>query len=211
MNYQLNGMNYEIIIEKKRNKHIYMRVKEDGKIHVSCPMFTSKRHIMDLILANEEALSNMARKREKSTQKNEEFYYFGKKYDIIVVSGLTDILVKEDYIYTPSKKDLDLWLKYQEKEIFEQHYRHIYHQFEEQIGCPRLRMRTMKTRWGVCNKKSDTITLNTNLIHYPVACLDYVIVHEFCHLVFFDHSKNFWNLVSKYCPNYKEIRKILKE
>jgi hypothetical protein len=69
----------------------------------------------------------------------------------------------------------------------------------------------MRTRWGVCNKKTITVTLNTELIKYNLRCLDYVIVHELSHLVYFNHSKDFWNLVSKYCPNYKEIKRELKD
>lgn len=69
----------------------------------------------------------------------------------------------------------------------------------------------MKTRWGVCNRKDNSVTLNSELIRYEADKLDYVIIHELSHFVHFNHSKNFWNLVSKYCPNYKQARKDLKE
>ena len=69
----------------------------------------------------------------------------------------------------------------------------------------------MKTRWGVCTKKNITVTLNTNLIKYDIECLDYVIIHELSHFIEFNHSTNFWKIVSKYCKNYKEIKRKLKE
>ena len=69
----------------------------------------------------------------------------------------------------------------------------------------------MSTRWGVCNKKNKTITLNLELIKKDIKYLDYVIVHELCHFIHFDHSKEFWNLVSKYCPNYKQLRKEMRD
>ena len=69
----------------------------------------------------------------------------------------------------------------------------------------------MKTRWGVCNKRDTSITLNANLMKEKIECLDYVIVHELSHFVHFNHSKEFWNTVEKYCPYYKKIRKSLKE
>ena len=69
----------------------------------------------------------------------------------------------------------------------------------------------MSTRWGVCNKNDKTITLNFELIRMDVKYTDYVIIHELSHFVYFDHSKNFWNLVGKYCSNYKELRKEMKE
>ena len=68
----------------------------------------------------------------------------------------------------------------------------------------------MSTRWGVCNKKTKTITLNSELVKYNIDKLDYVIIHELSHFIYFNHSKSFWNQVGKYCPNYKQIRKDLK-
>ena len=69
----------------------------------------------------------------------------------------------------------------------------------------------MSTRWGVCNRKLKRVTLNSLLIRYPLEALDYVIIHELSHFVHFDHSKEFWNLVSKYCPNYKQLRKEMRD
>ena len=95
--------------------------------------------------------------------------------------------------------------------IFEQRYQYCYQMFKEKIPLYILKFRTMKTRWGVCNRKSKTITLNTRLLEYDISCLDYVIIHELSHLLEFNHSTNFWKIVEKYCPNYKQIRKILKD
>ena len=69
----------------------------------------------------------------------------------------------------------------------------------------------MKTRWGVCNKKLEKVTLNYNLIYMDRKYLDYVIVHELSHFIHFDHSKEFWKLVSENEPNYKQIRKEMRE
>ena len=69
----------------------------------------------------------------------------------------------------------------------------------------------MKTRWGVCNKKTNTVTLNSELIKYDISKIDYVIIHELSHFLHFNHSRSFWNQVEKYCPNYKKIRNELKD
>ena len=82
--------------------------------------------------------------------------------------------------------------------------------FEESILLPNLKIRKMKTRWGVCNIKTNNITLNFYLSRYNIECLDYVIIHELAHLLEANHSKKFWNIVSKYCSNYKDIRKKLR-
>ena len=68
----------------------------------------------------------------------------------------------------------------------------------------------MKSKWGVCNVTSNTITLNQELIKLEPICLEYVIYHELSHLKHPNHSKDFWSLVEKYVPNYKQIRKSMK-
>ena len=68
----------------------------------------------------------------------------------------------------------------------------------------------MKTRWGVCNKKSMSVTLNTELITKEVHLIDYVIVHELCHFKHMDHSKKYWDYVETFYPYYKKARKELK-
>ena len=75
----------------------------------------------------------------------------------------------------------------------------------------RLRTRNMKTRWGVCNKGSMTVTLNTMLIHKKPYLIDYVICHELAHFEHMDHSRAFWQCVEDHFPRYKEARKELKD
>ena len=97
------------------------------------------------------------------------------------------------------------------KQLFKERLDYNYHLFEEEIPYPILKIRTMKTRWCVFNKRDNSVTLNSNLLRETIDKLDYVIIHELSHFVYFDHSKNFWKLVSKYCPEYKTIRQEMKE
>ena len=69
----------------------------------------------------------------------------------------------------------------------------------------------MKTRWGVCNRKSMTVTLNTLLIHKRTFLIDYVIVHELSHFEHMDHSHAFWECVNRHYPEYKKARTELKK
>jgi predicted metal-dependent hydrolase len=73
----------------------------------------------------------------------------------------------------------------------------------------RLRIRKMKTRWGVCNRSSMTVTLNSLLIHKRVDLIDYVICHELSHFEHMDHSPAFWKEVSRHYKDYKKARKEL--
>ena len=74
----------------------------------------------------------------------------------------------------------------------------------------RITITSAKTRFGSCSSKGN-ISYSYRLMLYPEAARQYVIVHELSHLVYMDHSKKFYQLIEKYMPNYKEIRKLLKE
>ncbi|MCM1268886.1 MAG: M48 family metallopeptidase [Bacteroidales bacterium] len=74
----------------------------------------------------------------------------------------------------------------------------------------RITIRDQKTRWGSCSAKG-TLSFNWRLMLAPPAVLDYVVVHELCHLTHMDHSKAFWTLVESVCPDYRIHRKWLKE
>lgn len=74
----------------------------------------------------------------------------------------------------------------------------------------RIRIGNQKTRWGSCSSKG-TLSFNWRLMLAPPAILDYVIVHELCHLTYMNHSGDFWECVAAILPDYKEKRKWLKE
>ena len=147
----------------------------------------------------------MISKKEKI---DNNFYYLGQKYDIIIDNNINSTFIDDNVIYTKNETELNKWLKNQTKKIFKERLDLIYKSFNENIIYPDLKIRNMKSRWGVCNKKGY-ITLNSNLIKYNISEIDYVIVHELSHYVHFDHSKEFWNTVSKYFPDYKKSKKVL--
>ena len=73
-----------------------------------------------------------------------------------------------------------------------------------------LKFRKMKSRWGVCHITKNYINLSTYLIHVPIHLIEYVIIHEFCHFKYANHSKSFYTEVEKYCHDYKKRVKELK-
>ena len=211
MKYEINGGLYDVVVQKKNNKNTYLRVKDDLTILITTNFFTSRRSILKLLKDHEKDLIRMMDKKCKQKEKEENFYYLGKKYDIIIVSSIDQITFDEEFIFTPSKEKLERWLKQQVQQLFQEHLDTWYPKFQEKIPYPKLKIRKMKTRWGVCNRRDLSVTLNFNLIKYDLSALDYVIVHELSHFVHFDHSKEFWNTVGKYYPEYKKITKMLKE
>ena len=210
MIYQLDGESYNVEIIKKRNKNTYVRIKEDLTIQVTTNFLATKQDIKLLLDRNISFIRKTIDIRKKLNKKNESFNYLGKSYDIILFNT-KDIDIVDNKIYVSDKKTLDKWLKKETLKLFTERLEYNYNRFNENIPYPKLRIRSMKTRWGVCNRKSTTVTLNSKLIHESIDKLDYVIIHELSHLVHFDHSPSFWSVVGKYCPKYKEIRKEMRE
>lgn len=205
-----NGKNIEVIIIRKNNKNIYFRVKDDLKLYVSVPMYLGKDNIMKLIRKNEDAIMKMYDKMELKAKDNELFIYLGKKYYIKEDSSCVDVTFSGDTVCTPSIKALELFYDsevrrviLEELEIAKKCFSHL-PEFQ-------VKYRNMLTRWGVCNPSKGVVTFNTELLKKDISLIDYVIIHELCHFFEGNHSKNFWALVEKAYPNYKEARRALKE
>lgn len=207
----INNKNYKVQIEKKNNKNIYFRVREDLTIYVTAPYLTSDKKIKKLINENSNSILKMIERVEKQNEKKNYFYFLGKKYDIVIYNNAKEPIIDVDKVFVKDKNDLDKFRRKEANEIFKNRFDICYSLFEENIPYPEMKIRKMKRKWGYCNKVKNLIMLNLELINYSIDEIDYVIIHELCHLVHFDHSKSFWNLVKKYKPNYKENKKILKE
>ena len=208
--YRLDGNTYDVLVVKKNNKNTYIKIKDDMTIYVTTNYLATKRYIMGILDNEREFLIKSLNKVKKSIEKEKEFYYLGKKYDIIVLPD-SKAFIDGDKIYTRSASYLDKWLKSEMLRIFSERLKYNYDLFEEDIIYPILKIRSMKTRWGVCNKRDNSITLNSKLIKYSLKEIDYVIIHELSHLVYFDHSRDFWGVVYKYMPDYKKAVMKLKE
>lgn len=76
---------------------------------------------------------------------------------------------------------------------------------------PTLKIRTMKTRWGSCTPAHNSVTLNRNLLAYPRETIKYVAVHELCHMIHPNHSKDFYDLLEKILPDWKICKEQLRK
>ena len=208
MNFNYKDKDYKVVVVRKNNKNTYIRIKED-KVYITTNYFTTNRSINKLLLTNRKSIEKMIDKTIKRQEKDKYFSLFGKKYDIIFNSN--ELLIKDNIIYSKDEKAFNKWLNNYIKTTYTNHLNYWYELFEENIPKPNLKIRKMKTRWGVCNTKNHNITLNYELYKYDIECLDYVIVHELSHLIEANHSKKFWAVVEKYYPNYKIIRKKLRD
>ena len=73
----------------------------------------------------------------------------------------------------------------------------------------KVTIKKLSGSWGRCSSEGN-ISININIVFYDKECIDYVIIHELCHLKHMDHSKAFWSTVEKYCPDWKRIRNSLR-
>ena len=208
--YKLDGNVYKVLVVKKNNKNTYIKIKDDLTIYVTTNYLTSKREVKTMLDNERDFLHKALSRARKKLEKEELFYYLGEKYDIILVP-FENIEVSDGKIYVKDEKTLDKWLKKEIKRVFAERLEYNYDLFDEDIPFPKLKIRSMKTRWGVCNKRDNSVTLNSKLIKYSIHEIDYVIIHELSHFVHFDHSREFWETVRIHMPDYKKAVAILKE
>lgn len=206
MIYTYNNINYPIVIIRKDNKNTYLRVK-DGKITVTTNYLVGNSKVKKLIEDNASFINKNLDKYNNRLS-DTSFKLFGKNYDIVY--GLPNTEISDNKIYTTDDKTFSKYLFKYINSVYQDRLNYWYNLFEENIPIPNLKIRKMTSRWGVCNIKNHNVTLNLELSKYNMECLDYVIVHELSHFVYPNHSKEFWNLVSKYYLDYKKIRKELK-
>ncbi len=179
------NIDYTIVRSKRRS--IGFEVRPGGKITVRIPMRASVNTVKEIIEDKKDWLYEM-------------------------------YLKQKDKIDTNSLREAernDPRTAYLEKKYRQAAKRYIYERVEyyiEMIGghYSSIRIGDQKTRWGSCSN-NGTLSFSWRLMLAPPRILDYVVIHEICHLTYMDHSKNFWDLVSVYDPDYKEHRKWLKE
>lgn len=210
MNIKINNKIYNVEIIYKNNKNMYLRIKDDLKIVVTAPLKISEKKIQKFVESNIDYISKViVQKEEVLAKKKDKFQYLGKLYDICYINE-RKIFLGDEKALIGKNVNIDNWYKKNAIEVFENYYNSCFQNFKEAKYKPLLKIRKMKGKWGVCNITNKTITLNLELIKLNPKYLIYVIYHELCHLKHPNHSKDFWALVEKYVPNYKQIKKEMK-
>ena len=212
MKCDLLGNDVEIIIIRKKNKNAYFRIKEDLKLYITCPIFVKEKEILKMVESNKASLEKMYAKQKEKINPSNYFKYLGENYLLIFDENKESVILnnEEKTIYSKDEKMLEKFIKDECFNVFTEECdkcRQCFRKLPEFT----LKVRKMKTRWGVCNRKNNTITLNSLLLEKDIDLIDYVIIHEMCHFFEGNHGKKFWDLVSQAYPKYKDARKKLKE
>ena len=216
---------YELV--KQDRKSLALTVKPDMGIILKCPQKVESERIEKFLKRKWSWMNKQLKFFEKVQRKKHEreyisgesFFYLGRQYKLIVkrakedsVKLLRGVLEVET---TQSVKDgkytkqlLDYWYKDKYKEIFQERFIEMQKRFDYK-SMPIMKVRSMSKRW-VSFLNKEQIALNPKLIHTPKECIDYVIVHELCHMKYKDHSKRFWNLLEEKYPKWQKIKDKLE-
>ena len=206
----IQGINIKVLIIKKNIKNMYFRIDENLNLLITVNKWISEKEIKRVIKEKEVTIYKMYQHKLKELDNNAYFIYLGDKYNVMYDDSIKKIDFHGDNVYTKDDKMLDKFYSKKCNEVFTKRVADIKNSFHN-LPDFNLKFRKMKTRWGVCNVKDKTITLNTELLKKEISLIDYVIIHEICHFYHPNHSKEFWTLVGGYYPYYKKARKMLKE
>ncbi len=146
--------------------------------------------------------------------------YLGKKYRLKIyksddeyvslMRGLIQTYVKDRHDTDTIKKVLEKWYKQHAQIKFAERLEICFKRVQKfGIKRPKIQIRKMNKRWGSCSKNGSLI-LNFHLIKAPSHCIDYVIMHELCHLNYFNHSKAFYKLLIRVMPDWEKRKKRLE-
>jgi len=215
----------KIIIIKKNVKHIILKVKPNGEVILTAPKIITNEHI-DYILKKRAKWIEKKQEFFASFQVNtkeyvsgEDFKYLGRSYRLKVIESKKEcVKLQRGYleIYVKNKSDLKrkqnlVYEWYYEKALF--HFFNILQEFNKIVKqeIKDIKIRQMKTRWGSCNPYKSYINLNIELIKKPKICIEYVVFHELVHLIYPNHSQEFYNYLSLYMADWEKRKEILEK
>ncbi|MBI2326011.1 M48 family metallopeptidase [Candidatus Collierbacteria bacterium] len=218
-------IDYKVIRNSRRRFSSSISVTADRGVIVSVPKWVSLGVIEDMVRVKADwiakALARLGGVHQQSKKRfvdGEKHLYFGEEYPLTVVpstgiatarlafqNGSFEAKVPGHHTPIQQRKDLKeamlRWYLDNGKRIITQKVNH----FTKLLGVSynRIVLKKVSSIWGSCSRKNN-LNFNRKLIMAPHEVVDYVVVHEVCHLVHHHHRKVFWDLVKSLEPNYKE-------
>jgi predicted metal-dependent hydrolase len=211
-----------------RRRTLGITVRPDKSVSVRVPLRTPLKAVREFItlragwiLMIRKKFSTLPVRPEQEYWNGAVFSFQGEPYHLEFAAGQRHSLHLADrFLILTAPETLDeetvrrmigSWYRKQALEIIKERSEACHHlMLKESIPLPPISIRTMKTRWGSYSYKTGRISLNLNLIKAPQTCLDYVIIHELCHIKVRHHGPEFWRMVSQYVPEYLALRNQLK-
>lgn len=216
----------EYLLTRKKVKNINMRIKPDGKVYVSAGRSVSI-NIIDGFVQSKGKFILRALEKMKNIEIKALSYTDGEKCSVLGKScvlkiiqnnsegvdfseGIVTVYVKDENNSEKIQKLYMKWQKEQLKKIASEMSVRLYDMYKTYTSFPNLKIRLMKSLWGSCNRRTNTITLNLRLFEYNPKCLLYVLIHEYTHYIHPNHSKEFHKAVEKVMPEWKTYNNMLR-
>lgn len=221
-------IDFERLCRRSNAKSVLIKVHPDGKVSALAPAATSNEDVVEAVEKRgrwiTRQLTDFYRQNEHVLKRKyisgETHLYLGKQYLLKVHAGNYTVgakLVKgvlEVYVKDPSPESvqqaLKTWYRLRSRTIFHQRLDKLLPKTLWVEGQPPIRLFEMKTQWGNCSP-AGRLTLNPHLVKAPTACVDYVILHELCHIAEHNHSERFYRLMNQVLPNWREIKQRLDQ
>ena len=220
-------------IKRSRRRTVALYVHPDKSVEIRMPLLFSVDEIEPFLIKHSRWLFNRLDLPEKKPVEPKKFvsgelhYFLGKQYPIeIVESDKNSVVFDNEKIVIRQRVNkstsqqvnlsksvsdlLDRWYLEQAKRVFREISIPLVESMKKYNVAPKsFAIKKMKTRWGSCSSKGN-INLNLHLIKLPEQCIKEVILHELCHLVHFNHSKDFYALMTAEMPDWKVWKKEIK-
>lgn len=222
---QGNGFQAEVV-RTKRKKTAAIKI-DAGKVIVMVPKFATTPQVEELVSKKTRWIRDkLLRQQDYHTPKPKEyvsgeyFTYLGKDYRLDVISGSAGkvTLLNDKFVVhaPPSVKKRDRYIhnaltKWYRKQAYDELRGRVDHHAKTVgIAPASVSIRSFKSRWGSCSAQGH-IQFNWKIIIAPIRIVDYVVVHELCHLIEHNHSPRYWKCVERVFPDYRDCKDWLKE
>jgi len=212
-----------IIVRRKNVKNIYLKVTPNLEVILTVPYEVKEEFLNKFIekkrdwIEKKLAFFSSNLNIQKEYVSGESFEYLGKNFILKVVESKEELVkidgnycylyVKEKNNFKKKQKIIENWYRKEAKKLFQEIVNRYVKIVDKKPS--KIIIRKMKTRWGSCNFDTFHITLNLELIKKPKECIEYVIFHELAHLIYPNHSKQFYNYLAIYMPDWKKRREKL--
>lgn len=226
---QFEGNPLEYSLERKNVKNLNLHVRKDGSVYVSANATVPEEKIDEFLISKGAFIRNAQNKFKEQEQykalpkqyvSGETFYVQGRALRLKVTQTARDKIysdgvylfleVKDRQDTTKKERMVKRFLDEQCKAVFGEIIEELYPVFQKYgVAPPILRIRNMDTRWGSCLPGKGIITLNKRLLEAPRNCIEYVVMHEFCHFIHPNHSRHFYDFLSMLMPDWKVRKKLL--
>lgn len=213
--YEKNGISFDYEVVYKKQKNTYFRVRSNH-LYITTNKHMGMKVLMQLI---EKHLTFIVKRL--NTQKSLHNYretknilLLGKEYAYVEAQTIKDeIIIKDNIMYCYYKKNAEKVVDKYYKELTNLKIKDIAEDVSEKtnLKCESITVKKLKSKWGSCGFHNKKIIINSALAYLDLTYLKYVMYHEFCHLKYPNHSKEYYDLLRMYIPNYLNIRKELRK